>query len=232
MIRAAYFDWSNTLVGYNPPREESYRKAFQDVGFNFPIKPICKGLAAGDEYFLSHNSRYLKRGVKFDEQIELFICYAEKILSEAGTSASYELQMEVMQKVLKEYTGVLVPYEDVLPLFRNLKERRVTIGVITNADRRVEAVAEKLGLKPFLDVMMTSEEAGVEKPDARIFEAALAKIQIKSSEAIYVGDQYRTDILGALSVGMVPILIDRLDINQEIKDCTRIRSLSEVLNYL
>ena len=85
---------------------------------------------------------------------------------------------------------------------------------------------------PYLDMVLTSQEAGVTKPDPLIFVAALKTLNVKAEDAIYVGDQYEADVLGARGAGISPILIDRFGLYSQISDCPRIRSLSEVLEYL
>jgi putative hydrolase of the HAD superfamily len=85
---------------------------------------------------------------------------------------------------------------------------------------------------PYLDVILTSQEAGARKPEPLIFLTALNKINIPAAEAIFVGDQYKADVQGARGAGMNPVLLDRFDLYPHIADCRRIRSLSELISYL
>jgi FMN phosphatase YigB (HAD superfamily) len=55
---------------------------------------------------------------------------------------------------------------------------------------------------------------------------------VDASEAIHVGDQYHSDIVGAKGVGISPLLLDRDGFWESINDCPRIRSLSEIVNYV
>ncbi len=80
--------------------------------------------------------------------------------------------------------------------------------------------------------MVTSEEAGADKPKPEIFLKALEKAGVDASEAVHVGDQYDLDVVGARGVGISPILIDRYDLYPEVDDCPRIRSLTELAQYL
>ena len=47
-------------------------------------------------------------------------------------------------------------------------------------------------------------------------------------EAVHVGDQHRSDVIGARTAGIHPVLIDRGGFHTEIKDCARIASLCEL----
>jgi len=61
---------------------------------------------------------------------------------------------------------------------------------------------------------------------------ALEKAQVKAEEAMYVGDQYDLDIIGARGVGMKAVLIDRNDSFSNVTDCPRIHSLTEIVEYI
>ena len=55
---------------------------------------------------------------------------------------------------------------------------------------------------------MTSEEAGVEKPNPKIFLDCLHKLQIKPQEALYIGDSFERDIIGAHAAGLLPFWLN------------------------
>jgi putative hydrolase of the HAD superfamily len=232
VIKAVLFDWFNTLVHYDPPREELYREVFRESGMDLSLREIYKGLLVGDRYFFSGLARANYRAASFEERAQQFTLYARAIAAEARLELTPDLQLEIMKKVLKQFSGSYVLYEDVLPLLRLLKERGMILGVITNADKNVSALIEQLGAKPFMDVLVTSEEVGVEKPAAPIFLAALEKTGVKNQEALYTGDQYQSDVLGAGGVGMHALLLDRYEISEGSLDYPRIKTLSELLQYI
>jgi putative hydrolase of the HAD superfamily len=81
-------------------------------------------------------------------------------------------------------------------------------AVISNSDGTIRSVVTRLGLLDRLDFVIDSAEEGVEKPDPRIFEIALARTGVKAEEAAYIGDLYSIDVRGARRVGLRPILLD------------------------
>jgi putative hydrolase of the HAD superfamily len=81
-------------------------------------------------------------------------------------------------------------------------------AVISNSDGTIRALVTRLGLGDRLDFVVDSGEEGVEKPDPRIFEIALARAGVKREEAAYIGDLYSIDVVGARGVGIRPILLD------------------------
>ncbi len=82
------------------------------------------------------------------------------------------------------------------------------LAVISNADGRVEAVLESAGLRPYLEFVVDSEIVGFEKPDPRIFHEGLRRLALPAAEALYVGDLYPVDVVGARGVGMDAVLLD------------------------
>ena len=73
--------------------------------------------------------------------------------------------------------------------------------------RIVRRHLERLGLMPYLEVCVFSDELGVPKPDSRTFRAALESLAVTPGDAVHVGDLRRTDVAGARGVGMGTIRI-------------------------
>ncbi|MFC1730245.1 HAD family hydrolase [candidate division KSB1 bacterium] len=116
-------------------------------------------------------------------------------------------------------------------VLNGLYNRDYRLGVISNADGRVAGLIESIGIKNYFFTVIDSHEVGVEKPDPSIFNLALDMLSIKPSQAVYVGDLYSVDIIGARSAGITPVLFDPLNTYQ-VNDCLKIASLKEVLDIL
>ena len=84
---------------------------------------------------------------------------------------------------------------------------RYRLGVVSNFYGNLSAVCSEAGLAPLLSVAIDSAAIGVEKPDPRIFEAALSALGVPSSEALFVGDSPARDMAGARGVGMRHVLL-------------------------
>ena len=87
-----------------------------------------------------------------------------------------------------------------------LREAGCTVGIGTNmtADRQFQKL-ERLGLIELVDFMVTSEEVGAEKPDRRLFDCCAEKAGCESAACVFVGDDEKSDVLGALRAGMHPV---------------------------
>jgi putative hydrolase of the HAD superfamily len=66
-----------------------------------------------------------------------------------------------------------------------------------------------MGLARHFDSMTISCEVGAEKPDGRMFRAALQSAGVAADEAVHVGDNDSEDVRGSEAVGMRAILLDR-----------------------
>ena len=86
---------------------------------------------------------------------------------------------------------------------------RARVGIVTNNLREEQlGKLRHCGLDGYVDVLMTTEEAGVLKPDPRIFTMALAKLDCTADEAVMVGDSWAADIVGAQATGIPAIWVN------------------------
>jgi len=223
MIKAVFFDWMNTLAHPEPDRHELYCQVAQELGIELSPQKVIRGIYAADEQLPAGIP--MKWGEGKDE--EPFIRFQEIILAEAGV----KLPRETIRKIPKRLKQLLegtsfALYDDVLSTLKTLKQRGLILGLISNL------YIGRAGLDPYLDFVVTSKEVGANKPEPPIFLLALQRAGVDASEAVYVGDQYQTDVVGARGVGIRPILIDRYDLMPGVSDCPRIHSLTELAQYL
>ncbi|HYB71270.1 MAG TPA: HAD-IA family hydrolase [Candidatus Bathyarchaeia archaeon] len=99
---------------------------------------------------------------------------------------------------------------EALAALRAVREAGLVAGVISNSNGSVHSMLEALGLTDHLQFVIDSALVGVEKPDPRIFELGLRAAGVSAGEAVYVGDLYSVDVLGARGAGLEAILLDPL----------------------
>lgn len=129
----------------------------------------------------------------------------------------------------------LKPDPDLIPTLIALRDRGCKIGVVSNgrAVKQWEKII-RLGLHHFFDVVIISEDIGWEKPDPRIFEAALRELGVKEGEAAYVGDTPEIDVLGANRAGLISVMLAKrkrkeLAMEKEMRPRFTVRRISELL---
>jgi putative hydrolase of the HAD superfamily len=89
-----------------------------------------------------------------------------------------------------------------------VRQAGLVAGVISNSNGSVRAILEETGLAAHLDFIIDSSLVGVEKPDPRIFHLGLREAGVAAAEAVYIGDLYSVDVLGARAAGLDGILLD------------------------
>jgi HAD superfamily hydrolase (TIGR01549 family) len=231
MIKAVFFDFYNTLVGYDPPREETQARVLKEFGIEVSPEVLRRPIMLADDFIYGEHARLSIGKRSQEEKIALYSKYHGIILKEAGIEPSPELIKGILGKLLKLELK-LVLFDDVIPALTHLKGLKLILGLISNVDRDITPVCQELGLSGLLQVMVTSQEVGFNKPKPEIFLAALERAGVKSSEAIYVGDQHQIDVVGASGAGMLGILLDRNGYFEDIADCPKIQSLTEVAGHL
>ncbi len=97
------------------------------------------------------------------------------------------------------------------PALQSLRAQGYRLAVISNADGRVEGLLETGGIRSHFEFVMDSALEGVEKPSAEIFHRAVRRMNLEPEEALYVGDLYSVDVVGARGAGMEAVLLDPLD---------------------
>ena len=231
MIKAVFFDLYNTLVGYDPPREEIEARVLKEFGIEMSPEAFCHPLVIADEFIYREHARAPLSKRSKEETMALYAQYQGIVLKEAGIDVSQELIASILGK-WQQSAFKLVLFDDVMPVLNHLRELGLILGLISNVDRDITSLCQELGLSVLLQVVITSQEVGFNKPQPEIFQEALKQTGVKSSEAIYVGDQYQIDVVGANEAGMRGVLLDRGGYFEDITDCPRIRSLTEVTEHL
>ena len=233
MIKAIFFDWFNTLAHYYPPREELESQALKELGFDISPKDLSYGIYLGDKLMYEENARIPIRQRSREEQTQLYTRFHRTVLKEANLTAADDVVLKLLKRMLQLNDSMkFILFDDVSATLKELKARRLKLGLLTNLQSGVNSMCRVLGIADYLDFTVTSAEAGADKPQPPIFLKALKLANVNAAEAIHVGDQYQNDVLGARGVGISPILLDRADYYTEITDCPRIRSLSEVSRYI
>ena len=227
MIKAIFLDFYNTLVQFWPPLDQIQQASCRELGLNVSTEGIKQGYAVADVYFNRENERYPLAVRNEQERLDFFSRYEQIILDNAGLPVSLDLARQVWEiaiSVPKDF----VPFDDVIPTLSRLHDQGYQLGVLSNLRRDMSQLCQRLGLAPYLDFCISSAEAGAEKPHADIFLAALKRVTVTPGEVVHVGDQHRSDVLGARAVGIHPVLIDRGGWHPEVNDCTKIDSLAEL----
>lgn len=119
---------------------------------------------------------------------------------------------EYMDSILELYKRSLATSLALKPgaldLLMKLKELGKRVLVITEGPQDAqEWTIEQLGLKAFVDVLVTSNELGSSKTDG-LFREALQRQRIRADQMVYIGDNEIRDVLPARGEGILAVHFD------------------------
>ena len=107
------------------------------------------------------------------------------------------------------------------------------LHIITNGFSEVQETKLRVSeLGKYFKSVITSEEAGVKKPNPEIFQYALSKTGAHIDNSLMIGDDFEVDIVGAKNVGMDQVLFDPEKKYQENGSTFTIRDLVELKEFL
>lgn len=216
-LKAVFFDVGNTLAlqDRNITLGPLHQRGF------FPTKSQIRVAEAAarttyDSWILADRSAPVDRGY--------WDIYYEAMLTEIGVDdRSLKAELVVLAGQSGNW-GVLADHaEDVLSSLA----KKYVLGIISNSDNQLGALLTRLGIDKFFSSVIASSVIGHEKPDARIFQAAIHQVGVAAEEATYIGDIYSLDYLGAEAAGIKPLLIDTYDVYSQTP-ARKMKSLSEL----
>ena len=98
----------------------------------------------------------------------------------------------------------VVLFPDVRPALERLA-RDYRLFAVSNGNANLRAI----GLDPYFEATLAAREAGMLKPDRRIFARLLDRAGLRAAEAAHVGDDPHADVEGARSAGVLPVWLNR-----------------------
>jgi HAD superfamily hydrolase (TIGR01509 family) len=119
-------------------------------------------------------------------------------------------------------------YPDAVACLERLRAEGLFVGLAGNQSRTMEAWAR--AIVP-ADLVTSSDDIGVRKPDPAFFERLVELAGIEAGELAYVGDRVDNDVLPALAAGLVAIHLRRGPwglLQATPAGVTAIRSLAEL----
>lgn len=107
------------------------------------------------------------------------------------------------------------------------KERGVKISVLTDYETEYQIKKlNKLDITEYIDVVVTSEEVGIEKPSVQMFQTVLRRLSLNPDEVIMIGDSFEKDIQGAYNMGIFSYwLRSTTDVDQIKKELHKYKNI-------
>ncbi len=206
--RALLLDFCGTLAVEKRSRGAIYADAATQAGIEVSPERMteCMGIAHGR---LPMEIGAMGSGSAFRYSRPWFEAFIEDVFV-GQLGARRERLAKVQAELFARFTDAQT--FRVFPGTRALIERArglgLAVAVVSNWSDSLEELLGNLRLGPF-DAILSSAVVGSEKPDRRIFEAALEGLGVSPAECLHVGDSLQNDIVGAQRLGIEAVLVDR-----------------------
>jgi putative hydrolase of the HAD superfamily len=201
MIKAVLFDFDQTLVnsgdGFRSAEKKAQKKLFQDLA-----------ITSWDD-FLS-NYRHLRK--QFHEESNLS---RKALWEEVYWHYCRQSDSSVLEKWENDYWETVknhtVLFPEALSVLQNLAGR-YKLAIITNTQAQAPSQKHRILQMPELTkyfevVIIAGENDLPPKPDISVFLTCLETLGVDRTQAVYVGDDWHTDICGVADAGFQPIWI-------------------------
>ncbi|MCX7028183.1 MAG: HAD-IA family hydrolase [Spirochaetes bacterium] len=222
-----WFDLGNTLL--HREREKLFAELLEKAGEKRSLGDIDQAYHAIDKQFMREFPGRLGRPAE-----EFMPHYFNLLCRYLRISGDMISLLNRWMELWKTVENPWLPYPVVPGVLEQLALRGKRLGVISNWDRSAKPILERCGLLDKFEVVVISSEEGVAKPDERIFRIALERAGIEGDCCLYVGDNYYDDSIGAMSVGMKSLIVNRFGTFgvEELSGQRLIVDVSAILPYL
>lgn len=204
---AVIFDTDNTLYPYDP----AHKAATMAVE-----KKAAKLLGVGDKEFraaVDGAKKEIKGRLGKTASSHSRLLYFQRAIELLGMRTKVLLSLDLEQTYWRTFLANCKLFPDVREFILSLKNEGIVVANITDLTAQIQF--RKLvyfGLDECFDYVITSEEAGRDKPDRRPFEIAIGKIGYSPECTWMIGDSVECDVLGAKEVGMKTFLFSNQNV--------------------
>lgn len=223
MITHLFFDAGNTLVF---PNFDLISEKLADLGAR--VDPAVLERAEQETRFQLDDPEL----VRSSNDSSRWTLYFKTIFLRSGLSdrSLIEAVLVVLRKIHQTSNLWEIVPPDVPEALKGL-QGRYRMSVISNANGTVRDKLRRVGLLDFFETVIDSAEEGIEKPDPRIFHAAVLRTGARMEQSLYIGDMYHIDVAGARAAGMDVVLLDPAGLHQD-KPVRRIAGLGALVSSI
>ena len=204
-IKQIFFDLDHTLWDFERNSSETLSELFEEFKLATHIDNKERFLAT----YQTVNGQYWKkyRDGKIDKQTVRFGRFAAT-LNRFNIPDAENLGRNIGDKYVERGPHKKNLFPDTHETLAYLKNK-YPLHIITNGFKEVQSIKMSgADLNQYFDVILCSEDVGVNKPHRKVFERALELTNCKAEHALMIGDNLEADILGAQKLGITTVLFD------------------------
>jgi len=232
MKKAVLFDLDNTLYDYDKPHEKALKQTYKVLKkyIDFSFSKFLK--------LFNISKEEIHKELSGTASAHNRVLYFQRLIEKTHNTVEPKIILNLEETYWDSFLKNMQIKKEVIPVFKKIKKAGLKIVVVTDLTAHIQLrKIEKLKISNYVDFLVTSEEAGSEKPHSIMFLLALNKIKILPKDAIMVGDNTVTDIEGANSIGLDTILLKNTNKIKRYKEDYRnpnyiIKKIAEILKIL
>jgi len=234
-IRTVFFDAGFTLIHPFPSDAEICQQVCQQLDLHFHLDEFKERITSIEDYYFRqmrlNRHTWASEGAINEYWTGYYMNLLRPLIVEHDEPRLYKLAHAITREFDKHTSWQIYP--DVLPTLETLKARQYALGVISDWGIALGPILRRLGLTRYFDHLTVSAMARYAKPSPALYELALQRANVIADYTLHIGDSYIHDVLGARTVGMTPVLLDRAGRLQESNvDCLLVHSLTGLLELL
>ena len=188
---AILFDTDNTLYPYDPAHAAALKAVRDKVTRTFSIEP-----EAFDKAFNEARNQ-VKSRLKHTAASHSRLLYLQRMLEIFGLGSQVLLALDFEQTYWRTFLSNAVLFDGVKEILDDLRLMGIPTAIITDLTAQIQfRKVVYFGLDHHFDYIVTSEEAGFDKPHEAPFKIALEKMRPKGDCIWMIGDNPVNDIRG------------------------------------
>jgi HAD superfamily hydrolase (TIGR01549 family) len=130
------------------------------------------------------------------------------------------------------FLNAAIMREGAIDWLKEMRRKKIQVCLFTDLTGHIQHRKINVwGLAPYFDVLVTSEEAGIEKPHPYIFLLALKKMDLMPGDVCVVGDNFDKDIAGAYRLGIKAFWLTQNEQPPRHDDVIAFHSFSDLRKY-
>lgn len=188
---AILFDTDNTLYPYDPAHSAAQKAIREKVVKTFSISP-----ENFDRAFEQARSE-VKSRLKHTASSHSRLLYLQRMLEIMGLGSQVLLALDLEQTYWRTFLSNAILFDGVKDLLDDLRLLGIPTAIVTDLTAQIQfRKVVYFGLDHYFDYIVTSEEAGFDKPHEAPFKIALEKMRPKGNRIWMIGDNPINDIRG------------------------------------
>ena len=207
-VRLVLFDVDGTLVDHDGAAAAGVEHWLMAMGWA-DAGTIGGLVSAWDAIAERHFPSYRARLTTFQGQRRLRLREFLPLVGIDPSTWSDDRLDDLFRTYLVAYEAAWRSFPDADPCLEALRHVG-KIAVLSNGNQeQQEEKVSRTGLDRYIDVVLTSDQLGVAKPDPRAFELACCRLGVPVPAAVYIGDQLEVDARAATAAGLRGIWLNR-----------------------